>query len=114
MGTFVIIFLIISLVGGLLSRSRGTVNIKSNSNFKKTTVVAKFNQSLYEDLPEDIRKLIEFNQYFELAEVMVRLEKNKNSELVERLSDAIKYKNPRLYIQVENVRQNLRLRNNLK
>lgn len=113
MGTFAIIFIIICLIGGVMSRSRGTVILEDNPSTKRQVNSMLFNETIYKDLPYEIRSLIERKQYFELAQLLVKLEMEGNNNLVNRLIDAIKYKSPEISIKVEDIRQNLRYRNNL-
>jgi hypothetical protein len=114
MGTFAIIFIIVCLVAGMMSRSSGKVAIINNTTQKTQGSHKSYNDNVYLDLPVEIRSLIESKQYFELAQLLVLLESQNNYMLVERLIQGIKYKSPEISAKVDEIRQNLRYRNNLK
>jgi hypothetical protein len=67
----------------------------------------------FNSIPSEIKSLIEQNKAFELAEILVLIEKDGHRKNLESLLNAIEYKSRALSNQVEKIRIDLRHRNHL-
>jgi hypothetical protein len=97
-----------------MSRSSGHIILEKKSLPNQNSKRGNFTEFIYNDLPTEVRQLIEYKKYFELAELLVRLEKDGNNNLSDRIMEAINYKSYDISKKVVEIRNDLRKRNYLK
>jgi len=106
--TFIVITVVLGLIIGFVSRSSPTVKI-NNQNSKSKEVFSK--QENYESIPSEIKSLIEQNKAFELAEILILIEKDGHTQNLNSLKKAIEFKSKELSQKVEKIKSELRPRN---
>ena len=108
--TFIVVSIIIGLIVGFVSRSSPTIKV-NNQNSTNRSEYSKLDN--FNSIPNEIKYLIEQNKAFELAEVLVLIEKDGHRQNLESLLNAIEYKSRTLSNEVEKIRIDLRYRNHL-
>lgn len=106
--TFFVVIAIIGLIAGLMSRSSPTIPVKEHKEVSRPKYTELNN---YNSIPTDIRYLIENEQAFELAELLIIIENDGHTRNFKSLQNAIKYKNPVLSSRVDKIRIDLLNRN---
>ncbi|GGK41476.1 MULTISPECIES: hypothetical protein [Flavobacteriaceae] len=110
MGTFIAILVILGIIGGFMSRSKPTIPVEK-TRFQSSN---QFSTEHYNSIPNEIRKLIDEEKSLELAELLVKIEKDGHNQNLNALLKAIKFRNYELSKSMEVIRQDLRKRNYLK
>lgn len=110
MMTFIVVSVVIGLIIGFMSRSSPPIKVINQSSTNRTQYSKLDN---FNSIPSEIKYLIEQNKAFELAEILVLIEKDGHRKNLESLLNAIEYKSLALSNQVEKIRIDLRHRNHL-
>lgn len=100
MSTIGIIILILGGLSVILSRIKPTVNVNENPYRSNNNTSHQFSSEHYNSIPYEFRQHIEEGNSYELAEIILYLERENQQYNLNVLLKAIDYKNPSLALEI--------------